>query len=130
MRPADRVMQSYGRCCASDTFFDDFYQCFLSSSPEIREKFAKTDMAAQKQLLRAGILNLVLCARGMPDTKLKALGHSHSRKGLDIRPELYGLWVEALIRTVRQHDRKATELDQDAWREILNQGINVIKSHY
>ncbi len=130
MRPADRVMQSYGRCCASDTFFDDFYEQFLSSSPEIAEKFTKTDMSAQKHLLRAGILNLVLCARGMPDTKLRALGASHSRTGFDIRPELYGLWVGALLRTVRRHDPKVTAEDLDAWQEVVNQGIAVIKSYY
>ena len=62
------VMQSYGRCCASANFFDDFYTRFLESSPEIRAKFATTDMTQQKHLLRHGILNLVLYARGMPDT--------------------------------------------------------------
>lgn len=79
MKDTNRVMQSYGRCCASPDFFDDFYASFLASSPAIREKFVRTDMTAQKQLLRAGILNLVLFARGMPDTKLRALGKSHSR---------------------------------------------------
>lgn len=88
MNDTNRVMQSYGRCCASPRFFDDFYATFLASSPAIREKFARTDMTAQKQLLRAGILNLVLFARGMPDTKLRALGQSHSRAQLDIHTEL------------------------------------------
>ncbi len=54
MNAADRVMQSYGRCCASTGFFDDFYRHFLASSPQIRAKFATTDMTAQKHLLRAG----------------------------------------------------------------------------
>ena len=130
MRPADRVMQSYGRCCASDTFFDDFYEQFLSSSPEIADKFKKTDMPAQKHLLRAGILNLVLHARGMPDTKLRALGESHSRSKLDIRPELYGLWVGALLSAVRRHDSKATGEDLEAWEQVLNQGISIIKAGY
>ena len=72
MKPADQVMQSYGRCCASADFFDDFYTRFLASSPLIREKFVNTNMQAQKQLLRQGIMNLVMVARGMPDTKLRA----------------------------------------------------------
>lgn len=85
MNAADRVMQSYGRCCASTGFFDDFYRHFLASSPQIRAKFATTDMTAQKHLLRAGIMNLVMYARGMSDSKLRALGASHSRAALDIR---------------------------------------------
>lgn len=54
MNATDRVMQSYGRCCASSGFFDTFYKLFLASSPMIRAKFANTDMAAQKHLLRHG----------------------------------------------------------------------------
>lgn len=130
MTPANRVMQSYGRCCASPNFFDTFYQHFLASSPAIREKFTRTDMTAQKHLLRAGILNLVLYARGMSDTKLRALGQSHSREGFDIRPELYDLWLDALLLAVKQHDAEATQEDLIAWREVLSKGINLIKSFY
>lgn len=130
MTPANRVMQSYGRCCASTSFFDTFYQHFLASSPAIREKFTQTDMTAQKQLLRAGILNLVLYARGMSDTKLRALGKSHSREGFDIRPELYDLWLDSLMLAVKQHDADASAEDLSAWREVLGKGINLIKSFY
>lgn len=130
MKPTDRVMQSYGRCCANPAFFDSFYRHFLDSSPEIRAKFANTDMPAQKQLLRQGILNLVMHARGMPDTKLRALGASHSRHGFDIRPELYGLWREALLRTIGEHDPQCCVNTREAWREVLNKGIAVISAGY
>jgi hemoglobin-like flavoprotein len=130
MKATDRVMQSYGRCCASPTFFDDFYQQFLASSPKIREKFTGTDMPAQKQLLRQGILNLVMFARGMPDGKLRALGNSHSREGFDIRPELYDLWTQSLLETIGRHDQQFAEPLRRDWREVLNKGIEVIKSHY
>ncbi|MBV2133898.1 globin [Pseudomonas sp. MAP12] len=130
MTAANRVMQSYGRCCASPNFFDTFYQHFLASSPAIRDKFTKTNMVAQKQLLRAGILNLVLYARGMSDTKLRALGQSHSREGLDIRPELYDLWLDSLLLAVKEHDKDADTDILAAWREVLGKGINLIKSFY
>jgi len=130
MKDTNRVMQSYGRCCASEGFFDDFYASFLASSPAVRDKFAKTDMEAQKHLLRAGILNLVLFARGMPDTKLQALGKSHSRAHLDIQPELYDLWIAALLKTIRQHDSQLDKQDVQAWLAVLNKGIDVIKSCY
>ena len=130
MKPADLVMQSYGRCCASDGFFDSFYQNFLASSPQIRDRFANTDMPAQKLLLRQGILNLVMYARGMPDTKLRALGESHSRERLDIRPELYDLWLDALLLTIGEHDKECDADVRQAWREVLNKGIAVIKAGY
>ncbi len=130
MSPADLVMQSYGRCCASSGFFDSFYQYFLASSPEIREKFANTNMPAQKQLLRQGILNLVMHARGMPDTKLRALGCSHARGALDIRPELYDLWLQALLQSIGEHDGQCDANTRLAWHEVLNKGISVIKAQY
>ena len=130
MKPADLVMQSYGRCCASDGFFDSFYQNFLASSPQIRDRFANTDMPAQKLLLRQGILNLVMHARGLPDTKLRALGCSHSRAAMDIRPELYVLWQQALLRTIGEHDRQCCSKTRSAWNEVLEKGIAVIKAGY
>lgn len=130
MKAADIVMQSYGRCCASDTFFDSFYEHFLASSPEIRDKFANTNMAGQKLLLRQGILNVVLYARGMPDTKLKALGCSHSRQGMNIRPELYTLWFNALATTIREHDQESTPEVITAWREVVSKSVDVITAEY
>lgn len=130
MNAANRVMQSYGRCCASPDFFDSFYRHFLASSPLVREKFTHTEMSGQKQLLRQGILNLVMYARGMPDSKLRALGESHSRARLDIHPGLYDLWLEALLLTIAEHDKQFCRQTRDDWREVLGKGIALIKSFY
>lgn len=130
MLPAQNVMLSYGRCCASPAFFDDFYQRFLASSPRVREKFAHTDMAAQQLLLRHGIMNLVLVARGMPATRLRQLGESHCRARLDIGPELYDLWVDCLLATLTQHDPDFSAALRQEWRDVLETGIAVMRSHY
>ena len=130
MSAANLVMQSYGRCCASPDFFDSFYRHFLASSPEVREKFVNTEMNGQKLLLRQGILNLVMHARGLPDTKLRALGCSHSRAAMDIRPELYVLWQQALLRTIGEHDQQCCSKTRSAWNEVLEKGIAVIKAGY
>lgn len=130
MKPTDNVMQSFGRCCAIPSFFEDFYTTFLASSPLVRAKFVETDMNAQRLLLRQGILNLVMFARGMPDTKLRALADSHSRHKLNIEPELYLFWIEALLVTIRRHDPEYTAALRQDWIDILNQGISIIKSGY
>lgn len=124
------VFQSYGRCCAKPEFFDDFYRTFLASSPEVAEKFTHTDMVAQKQLLRAGILNLVLYARGLPPTKLQALAESHSRHRLDIKPHLYSYWINALLDTIRRHDPEMDEAGIRAWDRVLTKGVEVIRGGY
>ncbi|MBA6421095.1 MULTISPECIES: globin [Pseudomonas] len=130
MSSADTVMQSYGRCCAVSVFFDDFYRTFLSSSPDVAAKFKNTDMPAQKLLLRQGILNLVLFARGLPPTKLQALAKSHSREKMNIEPHLYHYWIEALISTISQHDRDCNDGTIKAWREVLGKGIEIMQAGY
>lgn len=130
MTDEDLVFQSYGRCCKSNSFFDDFYATFLASSPEVAAKFETTDMVAQKHLLRAGILNLVLYARGLPPTKLKALAESHSRARLNIQPHLYAYWLDALLQTIHEHDAEADAAAIEAWRRVLSKGIEVIRGGY
>ena len=123
-------MQSYGRCCASAAFFDDFYRTFLASSSEVRAKFEQTDMPAQKLLLRQGILNLVLYARGLPPTKLQALAASHSRDKLNIEPHLYDFWLDALLTSIGTHDSAYDKQIDDAWRGVLGKGIELIRAGY
>ncbi|WP_160152242.1 globin [Microbulbifer sp. ALW1] len=127
---SDVVFQSYGRCCNNEHFFIDFYDQFMGSSTEIRDLFVDTDMAAQRHLLRNGIMQLVLHARGMADTKLRALGCSHSRSGYNIRPEWYGLWLDALLATLRKYDPDFSEETALAWRRAIEPGIELIRRAY
>ncbi|MBE03255.1 globin [Marinobacter lutaoensis] len=130
MNNTDLVFQSYGRCCRKEAFFEDFYHHFMASSDDIRALFRDTDMAAQRHLLRHGVMQLILYARGMSDRKLRALGESHSRRRYNIRPEWYALWLDALVKTVRAHDPDYTPELGAAWREVLMPGINLIRDAY
>ena len=130
MTNTDLVFQSYGRCCRKDDFFVDFYDFFMASSEAIRARFANTDMPAQRHLLRNGVMQIILVARGMSDRKLRDLGESHSRKRMDIKPEWYALWEEALLKTVRVHDPDYTPELRQAWREVLKPGIDLIRGAY
>ncbi|MGC8119642.1 globin domain-containing protein [Marinobacter sp. VGCF2001] len=130
MNPTDLVFQSYGRCCRKDDFFVDFYDFFMSSSEAIKNRFLNTDMTAQRHLLRNGVMQIILAARGMSDRKLRDLGESHSRHKLDIKPEWYDFWEEALLKTVRLHDPDFTPELRQAWREVLKPGIDLIRGAY
>ncbi|MDH1681399.1 globin, partial [Pseudomonas chengduensis] len=48
----------------------------------------------------------------------------------DIRPELYDLWLDALLLTISEHDKECDADVRQAWREVLNKGIAVIKAGY
>ncbi|MGC3520124.1 globin, partial [Pseudomonas aeruginosa] len=76
-------------------------------------------LSAQKLLLRAGIMNLVMYARAMSHSKLRALGASHSRAALDNRPELYDLCLDALLMADAEHDRDSDAETRHAWRDVM-----------
>lgn len=84
----DLVQRSYGACCLSPMFFDDFYDAFLASSSEIAGKFVNTDMTKQKQLLRDDISFMILFYSGAVSgrMKVKRLGESHAQDRMDIKP--------------------------------------------
>lgn len=126
----DQVFQSYGRSCNNPAFFEDFYATFMGKSDAIREMFVNTDMASQRSLLRGGIMWLVMHSRGMSDSKIRALGESHSREKLNIHPSYYGLWLDALIETLHKHDPQFDAQLEQVWRSTLTPSIDMIKSMY
>lgn len=128
----DLVAQSFGRCCASERFFDDFYDTFFKCAPLARDKFKNTDMPRQKGLLRDAIAFLIMFFDGssVATAKVAKLSASHSRQRLNIEPELYKSWLEALLATVARHDpRFDAELDR-AWRAVMGKGIAAMLGNY
>ena len=126
------VAQSFGRCCVSEKFFDDFYDTFFKSSPRAREKFKDTDMARQKGLLRDAIAFMIMFFDGssVATAKVDKLASSHSRARLNIEPELYKFWLESLMIAVARHDpRLDPELDR-AWRAVMGKGIAALLAGY
>ena len=130
MGDADLVFQSYGRACNNPSFFEDFYSNFMGKSPDIRAMFVNTNMEAQRGLLRGGVLWLIMHARGMSDTKIRALGESHSKKNMNINPMFYGFWLDALLETVQRYDPDFTSELELCWRATLRPGIEMIQNMY
>lgn len=128
----DMVQQSYGACCLSPKFFDDFYDAFLASSSEIAAKFVNTNMAKQKQLLRDGISFMIMFSKGSVagQLKVKRLGETHAQDRMDITPQWYDLWVNALMKAVAKHDPKFAPALDRAWRTVLSKGIDSMRRQY
>lgn len=87
-------------------------------------------MAAQRHLLRHGVMQLMLVARGMSDRKLRELGESHNRHNHNINPEWYSLWEQSLLKTVRDRDPQWAPGLHQAWRDVLKRGIDLIRGAY
>lgn len=124
---------SLKRCEARPDFLDIFYAKFLASSPEVAGKFAGTDFARQKELLRTSLRHLLLVARDpgqRPDPYLEEIALRHGARGLAIGAHLYDLWLDSLLKTVRLCDPgHGPEVDR-AWEEVMMVGIRYLCSNY
>ena len=61
---------------------------------------------------------------------LERLAKLHSRAGLDIKPELYDLWLDRLVHAVQEFDPMFDPGTKTAWRRVLQPGIEFMKSRY
>ena len=125
---------SLNRCLASSGFLESFYESFVGSSDEVREKFKSTDMKRQVRMLEDSLYVLAVAVQGGQDSPargaLPGIARRHSREELDIRPELYDLWLSSLVETARRHDPDFDAGTEAAWRESLAPGIEYMRSHY
>jgi len=126
------VMQSFGRCTLTDDFLVTFYETLTRSSDEIAAMFAKTDMPSQRRLLKEGMIRLIAYAsdNDFAVQRVKELGQSHSRTQLNVRPEMYEIWVDSLIEAIRQHDPECSDELKAAWRRIVAPGIAAMQELY
>lgn len=124
---------SLRRCSSDARFFDRFYERFLASSPKVREKFASTDFVRQKRALRAS-LHLILLVAQDPDRDaaryLGPVAERHSSRQLGIGAELYDLWLDSLLATVREIDPQFGSAVEQAWEDAMAIGIRFLCSRY
>ena len=124
---------SLHRCNANPSFLDRFYETFLASSPRVRDKFAHTDFERQKREVRASFQAMLLAAEDEatgPERHLKDIAKRHSRNELDIGGELYDLWLDSLLSTVKECDPAFNSEVGKAWEAVMMVGVNYLMSQY
>ena len=117
---------SYYRCRHDDEFLDTFYDLFLAKSPEVAKKFANTDFEVQKLMLRQSLLQLLCFDRGISGAReeIERLGRRH--KDLNIKPEMYAMWLDALCEAIRVHDPQYTPELEQLWRDAMLKSIDLM----
>lgn len=128
----EQFTESLGRCLARPAFLSRFYRRFIGSSDEIADKFRDTDMEKQKAALSASLYLAMLAADGgdAAMTYLESVAQRHSRGQLDIRPELYDIWLDCLIETVKEQDPMFSAEVEQGWRETLQFTIGYMRDRY
>ncbi len=114
-----------------EIFLSKFYESFTSASPDVRKKFQNTDMQKQKIVLRESLFNMQdFYVNKQATDYMRGIADLHSKKDKDISPQLYDLWLESLVVTVRELD---PEYDRDvglAWKMVMSMGITYMKDIY
>lgn len=130
----DMFRESLKRCLATSAFLHNFYELFMDSSVEVREKFKNTDFPRQTRVLADSLFLMAVASESTSEAiawnELDRLAQHHSRAGLDIRPELYGVWLECLLNAARRHDPAFSVDVESAWRKALAPGIEHLRSAY
>ena len=124
---------SLARCLRGGQFFQRFYELFLASSEEVRDKFRATDFRKQRRMLQTSFYMLVeYMALGWPECQayLERIAAMHSKHGRDIPPHLYDLWLDCLLRAVKEHDDQYSAEVDNAWRFMMGAGIAFLKARY
>lgn len=130
----DVFLASLKRCLAAPGFLEAFYERFLGHSDEVREKFRGVDMARQARVLEDSLYVVANAVQGREGSlargDLPRLAERHSRRDLDVRPELYDAWADCLVATARVHDSRWTDSVEGAWRRTLAEGVRLMRERY
>jgi hemoglobin-like flavoprotein len=122
---------SIERCSTRPDFVSRFYTLFLASSDTVAKKFERTDLRKQARLLKTSLYIMMMASSDSERTvHLERLAKRHSRTELDIKPELYDLWLDRLVQAVRECDPMCDAKTETAWRRVLQPGIDFMKSKY
>ena len=123
---------SLGRCHANPGFIARFYDLFVAASPEAAEKFKDTDLERQCRAMSSSLYALVLVIEGSKAAilYLDKIARQHGREDLDIRPELYDVWLKCLIETVSEFDPQYSDEIERLWRDAMAFGVKFMQSRY
>jgi hemoglobin-like flavoprotein len=132
--PVDVFRRSLHRCLGDPSFIESFYERFVGSSEEVRERFKNTDMKRQVRMLEDSLFVLAVAVQSGAESpargSLPGIAERHSSRDLDIKPELYDVWLEALIETAGRYDPEFAPEIEEAWRGTLAAGIEYMRSRY
>lgn len=125
--PFNQIVASYHRARSAAEIFDTFYRLFLGKSPEIPPMFAHTDFPHQKLMLRESLLEMLMFAQtGSGRDEIERLAERH--RGLNVKPEFYDLWLQALCEALAKHDPAFTPELEQLWRQAMQKGIAVMSA--
>ena len=112
-----------------EIFFKHFYDKLISSDANIAVLFSNTDMDRQFKMLMQSMTHIISFAATMESNEeINRIAELHGKDNLKISTEIYDLWLECLIDTVREHDPEFDHQIETAWRVTMSPGLEYMKS--
>ncbi|WP_188151775.1 globin [Teredinibacter waterburyi] len=109
-------------------FFSAFYRCFESKSPVVSKMFAQTSETKRYEMLEDSLLILMdYSSTRVASEDLIELARYHSKLG--VPADLFTLWLDALIESLRQLDPHFNDEYALAWRMVLEPGVSFMKGY-
>lgn len=109
-------------------FFQTFYRHFVAASPEVAAAFANTDMEKQYDMLHLSLMQMMSFASDRrANSYLEQIATHHAN--LNIRANLYDLWRESLLNSVRELDSQYDAQVELAWRITLAPGLEFMRAY-
>lgn len=129
MGTAEHFNKSFEQCVNNPFFLDKFYELFLASSDEVALMFKGTDMEVQKIML-ATSMAYITNVSGDNSILLSKIAIKHNQNNLNIKPQLYSLWLESLIAAAHSIEPLFSIKTEQLWRETMQPGIDYMISKY
>ena len=128
----EAVKQSYGRALANADLMKNFYEEFTGSHPDVTKMFARTDLKKQRETLKTSLSMAILFPQDnvVAKSAMRRVRHSHSRNKLNVNPELYMHWLNALVGVMSRSDPEFTSLLEQQWREVLGHTVSYLQEGY
>ena len=113
-------------------FLERFYELFLASSPDVRERFKTTNFERQRRALSSSLVLMVLALDGGAPARayMDQVAERHSRGALDIPPAMYDGWLDCLMLAAREFDPQFDDTLEQDWRATLAEGIALMRARY
>lgn len=112
-----------------DSFFEAFYVEFVGQSDDIKDRFSGVDMQRQKEMLEVSFNYLVsFYATKQASHYLIDMAKRHNTS-YAVSIDMYDIWVDALLLTVKKMDPEYEKGVDLAWRVVIAPGIEFMKRY-
>lgn len=122
---------SFERCLSKEGFLPRFYELFLNTSPEVKEKFKDTDFKKQTRVVKKSLYALAMATMGTEEARaeIERLGQTHGRGGLKVNAYMYDLWLTCLLQAVKEFDIGWTPEVEQIWLKAFELHIATLKRY-